>query len=111
MLLGSAALTALALIVVYKERIEIFGRGMVLSLLDVRLIIGLFIGAVMPFIFCSLTLRAVGKAAEFIVKEARRQFKEIKGLLEGKAKADYSTCVKILPRQLRERRFYLRLLQ
>jgi K(+)-stimulated pyrophosphate-energized sodium pump len=93
--IGSAALTALALIVAYKERIEIFGGSMVLSLLDVRLIIGLFIGAVMPFIFCSLTLRAVGKAAEFIVKEARRQFKEIKGLLEGKAKADYSTCVKI----------------
>jgi K(+)-stimulated pyrophosphate-energized sodium pump len=93
--IGSAALTALALIVAFKERIEILGKILILSLLDVRLIIGLFIGAVMPFIFCSLTLRAVGKAAEFIVKEVRRQFKEIKGLLEGKAKADYSRCVKI----------------
>jgi len=93
--IGSAALTALALIVAFKERIEILGKPLTLSLLEVRLIIGLFIGALMPFIFCSLTLRAVGKAAEFIVEEVRRQFKEIKGLLEAKVKADYSRCVKI----------------
>ncbi|MFH1771933.1 MAG: sodium-translocating pyrophosphatase [Candidatus Omnitrophota bacterium] len=93
--IGSAALTALALIVAYKERVEIFGKPLILSLLDVKLIIGLFLGAVMPFIFCALTLSSVGKAAELIVEEVRRQFAQIKGLLEGEAKADYSTCVKI----------------
>ncbi|UCC95726.1 MAG: sodium-translocating pyrophosphatase [Candidatus Omnitrophota bacterium] len=93
--IGSAALTALALIVAYKERVNIFGKSLELSLLDTKLLIGLFIGGVMPFIFCSLTLRAVGKAAEFIVEEVRRQFREIKGLLDGKATADYSTCVRI----------------
>ncbi|MCK5394000.1 MAG: sodium/proton-translocating pyrophosphatase, partial [Candidatus Omnitrophica bacterium] len=56
---------------------------------------GLFIGAMMPFIFCSLSLSAVGRAAGSIINEVRRQFREIKGLLEGKAKADYTTCVSL----------------
>ncbi|UCG35010.1 MAG: sodium-translocating pyrophosphatase [Candidatus Omnitrophota bacterium] len=93
--IGSAALTALALIVAFKERVDILGKPLVLSLLDIRLILGLFLGGLMPFIFCALTLRAVGQAAEFIVQEVRRQFREIVGLLEGKAKADYTTCVTI----------------
>ncbi|MBU1121953.1 MAG: sodium-translocating pyrophosphatase [Candidatus Omnitrophota bacterium] len=93
--IGSAALTALALIVAYKERVELSGVTLDLSLLDIKLLIGLFIGGVMPFIFCSLTLGAVGQAAESIVQEVRRQFKEIKGLLIGQGQADYSTCVKI----------------
>ncbi|UCD15997.1 MAG: sodium-translocating pyrophosphatase [Candidatus Omnitrophota bacterium] len=93
--IGSAALTALALIVAYKERVEIYGGSLDLSLLDIKLLIGLFLGGVMPFIFCSLTLGAVGRAAEFIVQEVRRQFRQITGLLEGRMKADYSTCVKI----------------
>ncbi len=93
--IGSAALTALALIVAFKERVEILGHPLELSLLNIRLLIGLFVGGMMPFIFCALTLKAVGQAAELIVKEVRRQFKEIIGLLTGKGKADYSTCVKI----------------
>jgi K(+)-stimulated pyrophosphate-energized sodium pump len=93
--IGSAALTTLALIVAYKERIEILGKHLELSLLNINLLIGLFIGGVMPFIFCSLTLKAVGKTAESIVSEVRRQFATIKGLLTGEGKADYSSCVKI----------------
>jgi K(+)-stimulated pyrophosphate-energized sodium pump len=93
--IGSAALTALALIVAFKERVEILGYPLELSLLDIRLLIGLFLGGMMPFVFCALTLKAVGQAAELIVKEVRRQFKEIVGLLTGKGKADYTTCVKI----------------
>jgi K(+)-stimulated pyrophosphate-energized sodium pump len=93
--IGSAALTALALIVAYKERVEMIGPSLELSLLDIRLLIGLFLGAMMPFLFCALTISAVGKAAEFIVQEVRRQFREIKGLLTGEVKADYSTCVRI----------------
>jgi len=68
--------------------------------LDLRItnpavITGLFIGAMMPFAFCSLTLKAVGRAAGMIVFEVRRQFKEIKGLMEGKAKPDYARAVSI----------------
>jgi K(+)-stimulated pyrophosphate-energized sodium pump len=97
--IGSAALTALALIVAYRDHIshEATRLGitvdMNLSLLDPNVIIGIFIGALMPFVFCALSLRAVGRAAGSIITEVRRQFKEIKGLLEGKAQADYSTCV------------------
>ena len=97
--IGSAALTALALIVAYKDHIhnESIRLGteinMNFSLLDPNVIIGIFIGAMMPFVFCSLSLSAVGRAAGAIIQEVRRQFKEIKGLLEGTAKADYTTCV------------------
>ncbi|MCK5492346.1 MAG: sodium/proton-translocating pyrophosphatase, partial [Candidatus Omnitrophica bacterium] len=95
------ALTALALIVAYKEHIshEAVRLGIVVdmnfSLLEPTILIGLFIGAMMPFIFCSLSLSAVGRAAGSIINEVRRQFKEIKGLLAGKAKADYTTCVSL----------------
>lgn len=103
--IGSAALTALALIVAYKQRVELIGREIDLSLLNVRLLVGLFVGGVLPFIFSSLTLRAVGLTAEIIVKEVRRQFKEIVGLREGKAKADYSSCVKITTAGAQRRMF------
>jgi len=99
--IGSAALTALALIVAYKDHIshEAVRLGIVVdmnfSLLEPTILIGLFIGAMMPFIFCSLSLSAVGRAAGSIINEVRRQFKEIKGLLAGKAKADYTTCVSL----------------
>ena len=99
--IGSAALTALALIVAYKEHIahEAVRLGIVVdlnfSLLEPTILIGLFIGAMMPFVFCSLSLSAVGRAAGSIITEVRRQFREIKGLLEGKAKADYTTCVSL----------------
>ncbi len=97
--IGSAALTALALIVAYKDHVvhEAIRLGievdMEISLFDPNVIVGLFIGAMMPFVFCSLSLRAVGRTAASIIEEVRRQFREIKGLLEGKATADYSRCV------------------
>ncbi|NQT27996.1 MAG: sodium-translocating pyrophosphatase [Candidatus Omnitrophica bacterium] len=97
--IGSAALTALALIVAYKDHIihEAARLGKVvnmdLSLLNPNVLIGIFIGAMMPFVFCSLSLKAVGRTAGAIIEEVRRQFHQIKGLLEGKAKADYTKCV------------------
>jgi K(+)-stimulated pyrophosphate-energized sodium pump len=93
--IGSAALTALALIAAYKNQAHILGKDMILDLMDPRIIVGLFIGGMLPFLFCSLTMQAVGRAAGKIVVEVRRQFKEIAGLMEGKAKADYAGCVKI----------------
>lgn len=96
--IGSAALTALALIVAYKERVELLGRPLELSLLSPRLVAGLFLGGMMPFVFCSFSLRAVGITAEKIIKEVRRQFREIKGLKEGEARADYASCVKLTTR-------------
>lgn len=93
--IGSAALTALALIAAYKDEIFRLGRDLSLSLLDPRIIVGIFIGGMLPFLFSSLTMRAVGKAASSIVFEVRRQFKEIKGLMEDKADADYARCVDI----------------
>lgn len=97
--IGSAALTALALIVAYKDHVgyEASRLGVAvnlnLSLLEPNVMVGVFIGAMMPFIFCALSLRAVGRSAASIIEEVRRQFRDIKGLLEGKAKADYSKCV------------------
>ena len=94
--IGSAALTTLALIAAYNQSINMLGKQMDLSLLNPRLLIGLFAGGMLPFLFCSMTLKSVGKAASKIVVEVRRQFKEIKGLLEGKAKPDYEKCVTIV---------------
>jgi K(+)-stimulated pyrophosphate-energized sodium pump len=94
--IGSAALTALALVAAYRDQIELLGKTMDLSLMNPRIIGGLFIGAMLPFLFSALTMRAVGRAAEKIVSEVRRQFKEIKGLIEGKVKADYAKCVSIV---------------
>ncbi|MCK4912633.1 MAG: sodium/proton-translocating pyrophosphatase, partial [Candidatus Omnitrophica bacterium] len=97
--IGSAALTALALIVAYKDHImhEAVRLGKVvnmdLSLLNPNVLIGLFIGAMMPFVFCSLSLKAVGRTAGAIIEEVRRQFSQIKGLLKGEAEADYTKCV------------------
>jgi K(+)-stimulated pyrophosphate-energized sodium pump len=93
--IGSAALTALALIAAYRDQVAIYGVNMVLSLMNPNVLVGLFIGGMMPFLFCSMTMRAVGRAAGKIVVEVRRQFKEIAGLMEGKAKPDYARCVNI----------------
>jgi K(+)-stimulated pyrophosphate-energized sodium pump len=93
--IGSAALTALALIAAYREEILILGRSIDLSLLNPRILVGLFVGGMLPFAISSLTIRSVGRAAGKIVVEVRRQFKEIYGLLQGKAKADYAQCVHI----------------
>ncbi len=93
--IGSAALTALALIAAYKDRVEILGGKLYLSMMNPKIIVGLFLGGMLPFLFCSLTMKAVGRAASSIIMEVRRQFKEIVGLIEGKAKADYAHCVAI----------------
>ncbi|GAH72609.1 unnamed protein product, partial [marine sediment metagenome] len=93
--IGSAALTVLALIAAYRSQILIFLKDIDLRIINPQIIIGLFIGAMMPFAFCSQTIKAVGRTAGLIVLEVRRQFKEIKGLLQGEAKPDYAEAVRI----------------
>lgn len=89
--IGSAALTALALFVAYAEVAKIDA----ISLLDPIVIIGLFIGAMLPFLFSALTMNSVGKAANQMIEEVRRQFREDKGIMEGTSKPDYARCVDI----------------
>ena len=127
--IGSAALTALALLASYVEEIkialvrvaehasnglaqitdnialtaeEIHAASLVdfmnyyeVNLMNPKVLIGVFIGAMMSFLFCGLTMNAVGRAAQKMVEEVRRQFREIKGILEGKAEPDYARCVGI----------------
>ena len=98
--IGSAALTALALIVAYIDEIKIKAPDFVfdLSLTNPPVLIGLIVGVMLPFAFSSLTMSAVGRAAQQIVVEVRRQFKEIAGLMEGKAEPDYAACVDLCTR-------------
>lgn len=93
--IGSAALTALALIASYIDKVKQLNPDITLNLTitNPTVLIGLFIGGMLPFLFAALTMDAVGKAAQSIVVEVRRQFKEIKGLMEGKAEPDYAACV------------------
>lgn len=95
--IGSAALTSLALMAAYAAVMEARGITLVVSLLDHTTLVGLFFGAGMPFLFSSLTMKAVGRAANAMVNEVRRQFAEIPGLREGAegARADYARCVDI----------------
>ncbi|MDD5129887.1 MAG: sodium-translocating pyrophosphatase [Candidatus Omnitrophica bacterium] len=93
--IGSAALTALALIAAYKDQVMLFGKDINANMMNPTVLVGLFLGGMMPFLFCSMTMRAVGRAAGKIVVEVRRQFKEIVGIMEGKAKPDYARCVTI----------------
>jgi K(+)-stimulated pyrophosphate-energized sodium pump len=96
--IGSAALTALALIAAFKEKVIIEGGTLVLDLLDPIVLIGVFIGTMMPYLFSALTMNAVGRAAGDVVVEVRRQFKEIAGIMEGTTKPDYASCVDIVTR-------------
>jgi len=89
--IGSAALTALALFSAYTHTVGLS----VVNILSVKSLIGAFIGALMPFMFSAFAMEAVGRTANLIVEEVRRQFREIKGLMEGKARADYARCVDI----------------
>ncbi len=94
--IGSAALTALALMASYVDKVkEVAGSGVdtTFNLMNPTVLVGLFIGACLPFVFAALTMGSVGKAAQSIVVEVRRQFKSIKGLMDGKADPDYATCV------------------
>ena len=95
--IGSAALTALALLVSYvdvvKPAMEARGEVLDLSLTNPSILIGLFIGAMLVFVFAALTMSAVQRAAQSIVVEVRRQFREIVGIMEYEADPDYATCV------------------
>jgi K(+)-stimulated pyrophosphate-energized sodium pump len=94
--IGSAALTALALLAAYAQCVaKISGREIAIALTDPAVITGLFVGGMLPFFFSSMTMKAVGKAAFDMVNEVRRQFKEIPGIMEEKAKPDYARCVDI----------------
>ncbi len=89
--IGSAALTALALFFSYKEAVGLQN----IDLLNSNVVIGLLLGGMLPFIFSAFTMESVSKAAHQMIEEVRRQFREIPGILEGKAKPDYKTCVAI----------------
>lgn len=89
--IGSAALTALALFASYTQAVQLSG----INLTEPAVIAGLFIGGMLPFLFSAMTMEAVGKAAFSMIEEVRRQFKEIPGIMEGKATPEYSTCVDI----------------
>lgn len=93
--IGSAALTALALIASYVDKVKQINPSadMSFDIVNPVVLIGLFIGGCLPFVFAALTMDSVGKAAQSVVKEVRRQFKEIKGLMEGEAEPDYASCV------------------
>jgi len=96
--IGSAALASLTLFAAYVDEIARFapGQEIIFSLSDEKVIVGLFLGALIPFLFSSLCMKAVGKAAFSIVEEVRRQFKEMKGIMEGKTEPDYARCVDIV---------------
>ena len=92
--IGSAVLTALALMAAYSQvaKVDVF------DLRDINVLMGLFVGSMMPFLFSALTMQAVGRAANAMVTEVRRQFREIEGLMEGTAPADYARAVDISTR-------------
>lgn len=94
--IGSAALTALVLIVAYKDLINKLGGHQSFPVTDPKMIVSLFIGGMLPFIFSALTMDSVGRAAQKVVIEVRRQFREIKGLMAGTEPADYARCVQIV---------------
>ena len=92
--IGSAVLTALALMAAYSQATNVTS----FDLLNMQVLMGLLIGAMMPFLFAALTMQAVGRAASAMVEEVRRQFREIAGLMEGTAQADYARAVDISTR-------------
>lgn len=100
--IGSAALTALALFSAYQTQLALALGGstanastIVIDVSNPRVMVGLFLGAMLPFLFSSLAMKAVGKAAFDMIAEVRRQFREMPGLMEGTVRADYARCVEI----------------
>jgi len=134
--IGSAALTALALLASYIEEVKIamertgttltnlkgdvinaaqatipdFMNYFQVTLMNPKVLVGAFIGAMAAFLFCGLTMEAVGRAAQKMVEEVRRQFREIKGILEGKATPDYGSCVEISTRAAQQEMIFPSLL-
>ncbi len=95
--IGSAALAALTLFAAFVQEVEALGiAGFTLDILNVRVLVGMFLGAAATYLFASYLMQAVGRAAFDVVKEVRRQFKQIKGLMAGKAKPEYGKCVSIV---------------
>lgn len=90
--IGSAALAALVMFAAFKD----YFPNQVFDISNIYVLIGLFIGAVIPFVFSAMTMKSVGKAAFAIVNEVRRQFREIKGIMSGEGKPEYGTCVAIV---------------
>ena len=98
--IGSAALTALALIANYVEKVEVIDPSLTLdmSIMNPVVLVGVFIGACLPFVFAAITMGAIGRAAHSVVLEVRRQFREIKGIMDGSTDADYARCVDLCTR-------------